>query len=658
MAMDMVTRHNPDMTASSNNIHDWIIANRLNPEATQCLLNCDPDIQQKVIMRGSCDPRKVRDQVAVIKKRIQDISRGVATGIYCREVEDFIAAHGFDEKAKDVLRTAAPQVQRVVLDRGPCTEAKNASAVILVRVRDAQRAAQGHYMDGRGQKLPGMPAGHFGTSLGPTTGAKRTAAQLESEAGVPVVTWLTFDPSTPLVQQGFPADVPCMLYTKSINLFSSGEDILREILANVNDAKSLDIVHDEEWKKFPGVGEAFKKATGEENCFAVATCREFGKWAVGFHAGWKGRDAAAKLALAVSIVSGSPQEEKIARLFPDFSILLDEVAISREIGKKPNLAPAAPSKWDEGPPQFTGPPPAFAGPAPTVGARPGGQMANHQAISLADAASAAQAAIFDPANKPPPLPAPAPPPSLSPPPAMLGLGPPPMMPPPSNSMQSPAEAAKSASSWWEQMKQSMGGAPTPSKMSWPELEPEPPLPPPPPMNPNLPPTPGMMSQMQPAPASATSARGLGGPTPPVNSISIPPTSSICGMGFPAEAPAMIFEKAHNADFFSQASSILSNLLGDVMTVDIQHDDAWKKFPEIASSLRPSGIKESSFAVAMCPDLGKWALGVDGAWKNREATAKLALCMAIATDSPHFQQTMINYPMFHKLCVDVGLVVSG
>merc|ERR1719261_27146 len=104
--MDQMTRGNADVVATNGTIHEWIIANRLNPEATQCLLQCDPEVQLKVILKGSCDPRKVRDQVAVIKKRIQDISRGVATGIYCREVEEFINSHNFDEKAKDVLRTA------------------------------------------------------------------------------------------------------------------------------------------------------------------------------------------------------------------------------------------------------------------------------------------------------------------------------------------------------------------------------------------------------------------------------------------------------------------------------------------------------------------------------------------------------------------------
>merc|ERR1712139_202659 len=111
---------------------------------------------------------------------------------------------------------------------------------------------------------------------------------------------------------------------------------------------------------------------------------------------------------------------------------------------------------------------------------------------------------------------------------------------------------------------------------------------------------------------------------------------------------------HNAEFFCHANTIVSSLLGKVLSVEVHHDDDWSKMPEIGRALKPAGLEENSFAVAMCPDLGKWALGVGGAYKNRENAAKLALCVATAQDTPHLQKTITDYPAFYQLCVNVGV----
>merc|ERR1712054_727049 len=83
------------------------------------------------------------------------------------------------------------------------------------------------------------------------------------------------------------------------------------------------LVHDEDWKIYPGLGQEIKRVAGEENCYAVASSSEHGRWGVGFHAGRKGRDAAAKLALAVSIASGSHYEARLRATYPEFAAILD-----------------------------------------------------------------------------------------------------------------------------------------------------------------------------------------------------------------------------------------------------------------------------------------------------------------------------------------------
>lgn len=324
-------------------LRNFIMTNQLNPMATDCLLRCSPEVQVKVMSRGPCDPKKVRDQVAVIKKRIQLAQIGRATGICGQEVENFISQHPFDEKAKDVFRASSNQVQRIVLDRGTMLDATNPSAELLMRVRKAHEGAV--FMDGRpkvvweGPLYGGKGGGGGGPTYGDAAGSKRGAASmLESEAGVPVVTWLTFGANSHFVQAGFDADGAAIMYNKKDAIFGKAHDILLQVVGN---RSSIQCEHDEKWAKFPGIGEQFKKETGEENAFAVATSTEHDKWGVGFHYGQQGREESAKLALAIAIALGTEMENRIGALFPDFAIICDESAIGREVvkSKYPKLTP-------------------------------------------------------------------------------------------------------------------------------------------------------------------------------------------------------------------------------------------------------------------------------------------------------------------------------
>lgn len=56
-----------------------------------------------------------------------------------REIDDFIRDNDIDEMASRQLREADPATQRSVLDRGGLTDCRNASAVLLARIRDAKQ---------------------------------------------------------------------------------------------------------------------------------------------------------------------------------------------------------------------------------------------------------------------------------------------------------------------------------------------------------------------------------------------------------------------------------------------------------------------------------------------------------------------------------------
>lgn len=182
--------------------------------------------------------------------------------------------------------------------------------------------------DLRSGKVVGGGGGGCGGGYDQAAGSKRPASMLESESGVPVVTWLTFGANSHFVQAGFDADGAAIMYNKRDTIFSKANDILSQCVRN---SSAIQVEHDEKWVKFPGIGEQFKKETGEENAFAVATCSEHGKWGVGFHYGNTGREESAKLALAVAIVLGTDMENRIGALFPDFAIICDESAIGREV---------------------------------------------------------------------------------------------------------------------------------------------------------------------------------------------------------------------------------------------------------------------------------------------------------------------------------------
>jgi len=138
-------------------IDEFIRANEVDDRAAADLRDCPPEVQRKVLARGELS--SARNPSAILLARIRDArasgsggadgTAGVAHS--SADVEEFIRANGVDESAADSLRSSSPTVQRAVVSRGDLKTARNPSAALLARIRDAK---------------PGVGAGNLASSGG------------------------------------------------------------------------------------------------------------------------------------------------------------------------------------------------------------------------------------------------------------------------------------------------------------------------------------------------------------------------------------------------------------------------------------------------------------------------------------------------------------
>jgi hypothetical protein len=150
--------------------------------------------------------------------------------------------------------------------------------------------------------------------------APKWAAAAASPTADASAHWIAVDETSQLAQQGLPLEAPVAIYEKGVDVFSSSSHIISDIVGDVS--AEVTITHDADWEQFPDIGEAIKAATGEEHCFAVATCPNSATWGVGVANGWKGRESAAKVALALALAAQNPQSMgTVARNYPEFGAL-------------------------------------------------------------------------------------------------------------------------------------------------------------------------------------------------------------------------------------------------------------------------------------------------------------------------------------------------
>lgn len=192
----------------------------------------------------------------------------------------------------------------------------------------------------------------YGMNQGFAPQAKKPAAQKWGAAPAATssanVHWISIDEGSALVQQGLPLEGPAAVYEKGVDVFGSSTHILSDIVGDVS--TEVTITHDADWEQFPDIGEAIKTATGEEHCFAVATCPGNATWAIGVANGWKGRESAAKVALALALAAQNPEiMGTLAANYPEFGALCrgQGFSVGAGGGAKPNakkqaaIAPAA-----------------------------------------------------------------------------------------------------------------------------------------------------------------------------------------------------------------------------------------------------------------------------------------------------------------------------
>jgi len=81
-----------------------------------------------------------------------------------------------------------------------------------------------------------------------------------------------------------------------------------------------------------------------------------------------------------------------------------------------------------------------------------------------------------------------------------------------------------------------------------------------------------------------------------------------------------------------------------------------KYPEVAQAIKAAGGEDNCIAIAKCPGMGAWGVGLAAGWQGRERSAKAALCLALAaSDSQNLNRLAQTYPDFGAMCVAAGML---
>lgn len=152
---------------STADIDNFIKRNDIDHGTAAALRTSSPTIKRAVLASG--DLTATGNPSAALAARIADSKRVGATSVMLSagmalpssaDVEDFLKMNDVDKNSADQLRNSPPIVQRVVISRGDLRSARNPSAALLARIRDAKVGVP----EGM---VPGMPMGPMGMPMGP-----------------------------------------------------------------------------------------------------------------------------------------------------------------------------------------------------------------------------------------------------------------------------------------------------------------------------------------------------------------------------------------------------------------------------------------------------------------------------------------------------------
>eukprot|EP00930_Biecheleria_cincta_P030698 TRINITY_DN21276_c0_g1_i1.p1 TRINITY_DN21276_c0_g1~~TRINITY_DN21276_c0_g1_i1.p1 ORF type:complete len:905 (+),score=178.73 TRINITY_DN21276_c0_g1_i1:64-2778(+) len=136
----------PPAEASPEEVDAFIEDNQLNDRASEALRSIPPAVQRQILDQGSL--RGCREPSAGCIGRIAKIQKSGewATGSYeapsHAELKAFIYDNELDVRAAEVLSTAAPHVQRAVLDQGSLRTCRDPNAGCIGRIHRAQTAVR------------------------------------------------------------------------------------------------------------------------------------------------------------------------------------------------------------------------------------------------------------------------------------------------------------------------------------------------------------------------------------------------------------------------------------------------------------------------------------------------------------------------------------
>lgn len=136
--VDATGEEDPEM---ESRIEEFIQKNNVDDRAAEALRSCSVHLQKQVIETG--DLTRTRNPSSVVLSRIRDAQRyggKSAAGPTEEEIEDFLRANDVDEAAEEAFRRCGVQLQRIVIEKGIISTARNPSSTLLARIRDARES--------------------------------------------------------------------------------------------------------------------------------------------------------------------------------------------------------------------------------------------------------------------------------------------------------------------------------------------------------------------------------------------------------------------------------------------------------------------------------------------------------------------------------------
>jgi hypothetical protein len=122
------------------------------------------------------------------------------------------------------------------------------------------------------------------------------------------------------------------------------------------------------------------------------------------------------------------------------------------------------------------------------------------------------------------------------------------------------------------------------------------------------------------------------------------------LGLSGEGPTLEWAKDVKK-YFDDADAMLKELTGGNQDVDvkIEHDADWTEYPEVGPMIQKEIGKEVAYAIGTVASAAVFGVGASTNWKGREASTKMALCIAILQkDQEKLEEFSKKFPAFGKL----------